>query len=76
MTPSSDDRTLAVRGMFATFADDFAELATRISWALPTATPHLSEQERAILIRAQASAEDLHREIEALALGEEVAAAA
>ena len=74
MTTPSHDRTLAVRGMLATFADDFAELATRIRWAMPTAAASMSEEERAVLIKAQASAEELHREIEALALGEEVAA--
>ena len=75
MTSPSHDRTLAVRGMLATFADDFAELATRIRWAMPTATPHLNDSQQAILAKAQASAEELHREIEAMALAEEVTAA-
>jgi hypothetical protein len=74
MTTPSHDRTLAVRGMLATFADDFAELATRIRWAMPTAGASMREEERAVLIKAQASADELHREIEALAVGEEAAA--
>jgi hypothetical protein len=74
MTTPSHARTLAVRGMLATFADDFAELATRIRWAMPTAAASMSEEERAVLIKAQTAAEDLHRQIDALALGEEVAA--
>ena len=75
MTTPSHDRMLAVRGMLATFADDFAELATRIRWAMPTATPHLNDSQRAILAKAQATTEELHRQLEAMAMAEEVMAA-
>jgi len=68
MTTPSHDRTLAVRGALLQITDHLQDAALKLAWLQPTAAAHLHEPDRAMLAKAQASAEKLHREIEALAL--------
>jgi len=76
MPTPSHDRSTAVRGALLQITDHLQDAALKLRWLQPTAADHLAEPDRAILATAMASAEELHRQIEALAMAEEVAAAA
>jgi len=75
MTTPSHDRSTAVRGALLQITDHLQDAALKLAWIQPTAADHLPAPDRAILAKAQASAEELHREIEAMAMAEEVMAA-
>jgi len=67
MTPSSADKRLAVSGAAMQFSDDLNEIATRISWATPTAARYMSERERESLASAAATITQVRDELAELA---------
>jgi len=75
MTTPSHDHSTAVRGALLQITDHLQDAALKLSWLQPTAADHLPAPDRAILARAQASAEELHRQLEAMVVREEVMAA-
>jgi hypothetical protein len=72
MPPSSSEKRLALAGAVLQFSDDMSELATRISWATPTAARYMSEQERESLASAAATITQVRDDLAELAewLGE------
>ena len=75
MTTPSHDRSTAVRGALLQITDHLHDAALKLAWLQPAAADHLPAPDRAILASAMVTTEELHRQIEALALGEEVMAA-
>jgi len=67
MPPSSADKRLAVSGAVQQFSDDLSELATRISWALPTSSRYMSEQELASITSAAATIAQVRDDLAELA---------
>jgi hypothetical protein len=67
MPPSSADKRLALSGAVLQFSDDLAEIATRISWARPTASRYLTPQELEPLVNAEATVARLRDELAELA---------
>jgi hypothetical protein len=75
MPTPSHARTLAVRGALLQITDHLHDAALKLAWIQPAAADHLAEPDRAVLASAMVTTEELHREIEAMALAEEVTAA-
>jgi hypothetical protein len=67
MPPSSADKRLAVSGAVLQFSDDLNEIATRISWATPTASRYMSPQELETLANAEVTIGRLRDELAELA---------
>ena len=67
MPPSSADKRLALSGAVLQFSDDLSELALRMSWALPTSSRYMSEQELASITSAAATIAQVRDDLAELA---------
>jgi hypothetical protein len=67
MPPSSADKRRALAGSVLQFSEDLTDLAIRISWALPTSSRYMNEQELASITASAATIAQVRDDLAELA---------